>query len=402
MAKIANELDLRAIQAKLTPAAKKEWKVICAGLSDVQEAVLKKLWQTPAVTCCIYTGSVTFRIGTGSVKGLAISPAGFKTSFSPKGTTASDIFLKKYDRSFAVTSTEKFIITCAFYFLIHAPDRVKTESDKTEASEGQQVLATQAALKALVKEYGEIRLKIGDNSYNVDEFSQYTAGRPKADATFKYKGVDVVWLSLKKGGKPADWQQYGGSADLGIVGGDVTKFPDIKLFADNITKVFEALGVSKGKNGKYDFNSLDKGSYFGMPLKNHMVACKVMYGKDFGPKFGINNCNVCVDGDLKFIKARGSNEFELGGEYHISVNPYEFKSPKFPKYDPADLYSPVLFVTKAQNVNQIGFDHARFYIWPQNVPAKKGIQNLDESLNTIASKNKSALAAMATKFLPSK
>lgn len=401
MAKIANELDLSDIKAKLSPAVKKEWKIIFAKLSDTQESILKKIFDNTAVTCNIYTGSVTFRIGNGSVKGLAIKSDGFKTSFSPKGTTATDVFLKaKYDRNFEPDTVEKFIITCAFYFLIHAFDRCKTESDKTEASEGQQVLATQSALKALIKEYGEIRLKIGDNSYNVDEFSQYTAGRPKADATFKYKGVDVVWLSLKKGGKPADWQQYGGSADLGIVGGDVTKFPDIKKFAENISKIFEALGVKKGKNGRYDFNSLDKGSYFGMPLKNHMVACKVMFGKDFGPKFGINNCNVCVDGDLKFIKAKGNNAFELGGEFHISVNPYEFKTPKFPKYDPADLYAPVLFVTKAQNVNHIGFDHARFYIWPQNVPAKKGIQNLDESLNTIASKNKTALAAMAKKYLP--
>ena len=400
MAKLSNELDLVAVQAKLTKSTKANWEKVFAKFTDTQQKVLDKLISDKAVKCHIFTGSVTFRNASGSVKNLPIKPTGFKGGMS-KSQTAIDVFLKTvYTSSFDPSvSVDKFIIACAFYFLIYQPDRVKTESDKTEAAEGQQVKATQSVLKLLLKEQGEIRLKIGDNYYTIDEFDQYTAGRPKADATFKYKGTDVVFLSLKKGSKAGDFQQYGGSTDLGLTTANMNKFPEVQEFANKIESVCAGLSLNKTING-YDFWDLKKGAYFGYPLRDSKVAATVMFGKDFGStKFGINNCNCTIDGDIVFKKTTSANIFELHGQYHISINPYEYKTPRYPTYSETDIYAPILFLAKANNVNHIGFIHARFYIWPQNNSAKTGIKNLEDAITAFESKDPTRIHAIKIKYL---
>jgi len=400
MAKLSNELDLVAVQAKLTKSTKANWEKVFAKFTDTQQKVLDKLISDKAVNCHIFTGSVTFRNASGSVKNLPIKPTGFKGGMS-KSQTAIDVFLKTvYTSSFDPSvSVDKFIIACAFYFLIYQPNRVKTESDKTEAAEGQQVKATQSVLKLLLKEQGEIRLKIGDNYYTIDEFDQYTAGRPKADATFKYKGTDVVFLSLKKGSKAGDFQQYGGSTDLGLTTANMNQFPEVQEFANKIESVCAGLSLNKTING-YDFWDLKKGAYFGYPLRDPKVAATVMFGKDFGStKFGINNCNCTIDGDIVFKKTKSANTFELTGQYHISINPYEYKTPQYPAYSETDIYAPILFLAKANNVNHIGFIHARFYIWPQNNSAKTGIKNLEDAITAFESKDPTKINSIKIKYL---
>jgi len=400
MAKLSNELDLAAVQTKLTKSTKANWEKVFSKFTETQRKVLDKLLSDKAVKCHIFTGSVTFRNGGGSVKNLPIKPTGFKGGMT-KSQTAIDVFLKTvYTSSFDPSvSVDKFIIACAFYFLIYEPSRVKTESDKTEAAEGQQVKATQSVLKLLLKEHGEIRLKIGDHYYTIDEFDQYTAGRPKADATFKYKGNDVVFLSLKKGSKAGDFQQYGGSTDLGLTTANMDKFPEVEQFAKKIETVCAGLGLGKTLNG-YDFWDLKKGAYFGYPLRDPKVTATVMFGKDFGStKFGINNCNCTIDGDIVFKKTKSANIFELHGQYHISINPYEYKTPKYPAYSETDIYAPILFLAKANNVNHIGFIHARFYIWPQNNSAKTGIKNLEDAISAFESKDPTRINAIKIKYL---
>ena len=400
MAKLPNELDLVAVQAKLTKSTKANWEKVFAKFTDTQQKVLDKLLSDKVVKCHIFAGSITFRNAGGSVKNLPIKPTGFKGGMS-KSQTAIDVFLKTvYTSSFDPSvSVDKFIIACAFYFLIYQPNRVKTESDKTEAAEGQQVKATQSVLKLLLKEQGEIRLKIGDNYYTIDEFDQYTAGRPKADATFKYKGTDVVFLSLKKGSKAGDFQQYGGSTDLGLTTANMNQFPEVQEFANKIESVCAGLSLNKTING-YDFWDLKKGAYFGYPLRDPKVAATVMFGKDFGStKFGINNCNCTIDGDIVFKKTKSANTFELTGQYHISINPYEYKTPQYPAYSETDIYAPILFLAKANNVNHIGFIHARFYIWPQNNSAKTGIKNLEDAITAFESKDPTRIHAIKIKYL---
>ena len=72
--------------------------------------------------------------------------------------------------------------------------RVKSENDKTEAVESEQVLKVQNDLKKLIKEYGSVRLKVGKVKYDVDDFRQ-VPGRPKADMIFTLKGKPVIFVS---------------------------------------------------------------------------------------------------------------------------------------------------------------------------------------------------------------
>ena len=125
-----------------------------------------------------------------------------------------------------------------------------------------------------------------------------------------------------------------------------------------------------------------------------------MFGKDFGStKFGINNCNCTIDGDIVFKKTKSANTFELTGQYHISINPYEYKTPQYPAYSETDIYAPILFLAKANNVNHIGFIHARFYIWPQNNSAKTGIKNLEDAITAFESKDPTKINSIKIKYL---
>jgi len=56
-------------------------------------------------------------------------------------------------------------------------------------------------------------------------------------------------------------------------------------------------------------------------------------------------------------------------------------------------------LAKANNVNHIGFIHARFYIWPQNNSAKTGIKNLEDAVTAFESKDPTRINAIKIKYL---
>lgn len=402
MAKQANELDLSVVKRKISnKTSSQTWDKIFNSLSPVQLKYLETLSNNKSVNCHIFSGSIAFRIGKSSVKSLQDYPTGLKGGI-PSGKTAIDVFTNtQYSSTMSVTK-DKFILVAAYYFLYNHFDRVKTESDKTEAAETEQVIKTQDKLKEAIKEYGDVRLKIGDNIYQIDKFEQ-VAGRPKADAVFSFKGKPVIFVSLKKGSKPANFQQYGGLTDLQITGSDFRAYPDIEKFVSQIDNIFKAFDIQKNDAGKYDFNVFEKGAYFGKLVADSMTGCKVIFGKDFGNnKFGLNNCNITIDGDIRFNKiGKTLNTYELDGQYHISVNPYENKPVKMPQFNPDDIYSPVLFLAKSesQGLSQLGYDNVRFNIWPKNEAASKGIANLNELTQAIASGNKRKISELKDKYL---
>lgn len=390
MAKVANELDLASVKSKLS-SNKKVWDQIFLRFTPDQQKIAKKLLDTTSVNCHIFAGSLAFRVGKSSVKSIAGYPSGFKASF-PTTKTAKDMFLTaKYEaKSFSFTK-DSFVLAMAFYFLYKSFDRVKTESDKTEQAETEQVASTQSALDKLIKQRNGCHLKVGNSIYQVDAFSQI-GGRPKADAYFSYKGKPVVWVSLKKGAFPGNFQQYGGIQDLGIKGTDFNQYPDIVEFAKKVTKIFKTFGLKPDGQGRYDFNNFKKGSNFGGILTDPHTACKVIFGKDFGGTFGENNVNVTIDGDIVFKPVKGkTNVYELDGTFHASVNPKELgKTATSMKFSPNDIYSPVMLLVKseAQGLNNLGFSNVRFYIWPNNTIASGYATNLNNIVKTIDGGNK--------------
>lgn len=400
MAKGKNELDINSVKKKLnTPAAKKFWGKVFNTLPNDKNKILQKLINTSGITCHIFEGSVAFRIGKSSIKTISGYPSGFKSGFS-SNSNAKDIFDTSNFTSFNTISKQNFVQIAAFYFLYKDSNRVKTESDNTEAAEGEQIALTKTKLKALLKESNQIKIKVGNEEYTVDNFEQVST-RSKSDAYFSFKRKPLIYISLKKGKVAGDFQQYGGLMDLGIRGDNYTEFPDIVEFRNHIDDMFSSFGL-KRKNGKYDFNDLKVGSYFGFFLSNPTTACKAIFGKEFGStNFGLDNCHATIDGDLNFKRiGKQLNNYTLDGQFHITLNPYTY-STRASVFKPDDIYKPVLFVQKSesQGLNQLGYLNARFNIWPNNKVATKGRENLDEIISAIKSKNKKSIYQLKAKYV---
>jgi hypothetical protein len=394
MAKFENELDLDKARKEIL----KKKNLIHSSIGvdkDLQNAI-DALIAKKEVMCYIFAKSVAFRIGKSSVKSIKGFSSGFKASFG-KNKEAKDIF--KSTITFGDSKTDK-VLLAACYFLIYHSDRTKSESDKTEAVESEQVVQTNAKLKKLIKEYGSVQLKVGDQTFEVDSFSQ-VSGRPKADMVFSLKDKDVVFVSHKKGSKPGDFQQYGGFAsDLGIkTEADINKHPLIKEFVEDIHSIFKAFNLKKDANDRYDFNNLVKGSNFARLLDDEDMANTVMFGKDFSTrKVGLDNCSILIDGDIIFkpIKGKSLNVFELEGSYHSTINPCLLKRKPTFKLDKNDIYAPVMFLIKSeqQGLNQGGFSNVRAVIWPNNTVSQGYCKKLDETLKIVKSKNKEKIAAL--------
>jgi hypothetical protein len=399
MAKFENELDIVAAQRSVTKVKTKLLEVFVANpelakLSNV-------LSDNSAVTCYIFSKSVAFRIGKSSVKSIPGFSTGFKTSFT-KGSAKAvyDPFIIPLN-----ISKENMVVLVSAHWLLKYPDRVKSESDKTEAVESEQVVQTKDALKKLIKEYGSVRLKVGDHVYEVDDFDQ-VSGRPKADMVFKYKKENVVFVSHKKGSKPGDFQQYGGfSSDLGIKDRkDAAKYKAIETFLKKVDEVMEALGVKKDSQKRYDFNKLKKGSNFADLINDESVANTVMFGKDYkSGKVGLDNCSILIDGDIGFIpvKNKSLNVFELKGSYHTTVNPALLKSKKPFNLKELGIYAPAMFLIKSeqQGLNQAGYANVRAVIWPNNAVVQGYTKKFNDIYKAIKSNDKTRITQIKKELL---
>lgn len=394
MSKFENELNLET--ARKTVLKKKDLVHAEIGADKALKKAIDSLVNNTDVKCYIFAKSIAFRIGKSSIKSISGYSSGFKASFTGS-KQAKDVF--KSSMTFGSSKNDK-VLLAACYFLIAHPDRVLSESDKTEAVESEQVMQTQRALQKLIKEYGSIHLKVGDETYEVDDFKQ-VAGRPKADMTFTFNDKAVVYVSHKKGSKPGDFQQYGGfSLDLNIkTENDIQKYPLIKKFVEDIRSIFVGFNLKKDTNDRYDFNNLVKGSNFARLLDDEEMANTVMFGKDFSTgKVGLDNCSVLIDGDIIFkpVKNKGLNVFEIDGSYHRTVNPCLLKKKPSFKLDDSDIYAPVMFLIKSeqQGLNQGGFSNVRAVIWPNNKVAQGYCKKLDDTLKIIKSKNTTNIAAL--------
>ena len=155
MAKFENELDLAAAKRSVTKVKVKLLELFSSTPDLVK--ISKALSDSDKVTCYIFSKSVAFRIGKSSVKSIPGFSAGFKTSFT-KGTAKS--VYDPFNIPSNITKESMVILVSAYWLLMHS-DRVKAESDATEAVETEQVVQTKVALKKLIKEYGSVQLKVG-------------------------------------------------------------------------------------------------------------------------------------------------------------------------------------------------------------------------------------------------
>lgn len=399
MAKFENDLDLKRAKREITKVKKAfETRI---GKDKSLLKIIDTLEKNNRIGCFIFSKSIAFRIGKSSIKTIAGFTTGFKSSFPGSGL-AKQFFLpiKLPPVSPNYSKTDKVFLT-ACYFLLNEFKRVKSESDKTEAVESEQVLKVQNDLKKLIKEYGSVRLVVGKETYDVDDFKQ-VPGRPKADMIFTHKNQPRVFVSHKKGNMPAAFQQYGGfAADLGIKDIDTAKkYPEVFKFLTDVNTTLKGLGVSRDNEDRYDLNDLRKGSNMARLIKDEKVAMTVMYGKNYSTGvIGLDNCSILIDGNIVF-KPKRLNTFELQGSFHTSINPRLMKTKKSFFSSASDVYSPVMFIMKSeqQGLKQAGLTNARAVIWPNNKVAQTYIKQFNAMFKGVKSGNRDKIKSLQEEY----
>ena len=382
MSKFENELDLNSARKSVLKQKDKIDKIFSENKDLIK--IAQSILDNPKIFCYIFSKSVAFRIGKSSVKTINGFPSGFKTSFST-GQTAISVF-NNFQAPTTLGKTNTVILLAA-WFLINNQERVKSESDKTEAVESEQVAATDAELKRIIQENGSIKIMVGDELFDVDDIKQ-VSGRPKADIVLTNNGKDAVFISHKKGSKPADFQQYGGfTNDLGIKGrADAKKFKSIDKFLSDVEYVLTSLGVERDSSGRLDLNKLKKGFGFARLIDDSSAVNLVMFGKDYNKNVcGLDNCSIVIDGDITFSPIDGTSIYRLEGSYHTTVNPILTKSKKEINISSTDIYSPVMFLMKSesQGLHQAGFANTRAVIWPNNNIVKTFAKKFDDALRDL-------------------
>lgn len=334
--------------------------------------------------------SITFRVGASSIKDIKLPGIngltdGFKTKL--KDDFVSD-FLQIINSGTTSLNKHKLVVLAAGYYILFKRNLVSNEADKSIKAELSQIIQTSTELSQLKRSGNAIILKLGKETYKIDEFKKIL-GTPKADAAFYYQNKPVVYLSLKKGSGPGNFQQYGGWAgDLGIkTRYDVKGKPIFESFVTRVENIFANLGLVPDQNGRFNFNDLKKGSYFGEPVTNSLTEYKVKFGKDYTPysPYGINNVHALIDGDIKFKFVQ--DHYTLDGQYHFELNP-NLETTTITRPTNEEVYKPVLIVYKSesQGLNQGGFSNARAAVWPNNRVAQTAIQKFQQAEQLIKDK----------------
>jgi len=326
----------------------------------------------------IFSKSIAYRIGKGSIKSISGFKDGFKHSFK---NSNDEIFNPELFKS---SSKLGKVVRFALLIALKYPSSILTEEDKSEKQETEETIRTISSIKKLLDNLGKdhILIRLGRSDYKIDGFRQID-GRPKADMAFTYKGEDQIYVSHKLGRGPGDFQQYGGlSSDLGYLKNkresQFVKEPSrsyIKQFLENIDLILEKVyNLKPDSKGMFDLKKTPRGTNFAQVIENDTVAGLVMFGKNYGSKdLGLDNVHILIDGNIEF-KLIESGVYKLDGTYHSMINPTVIGSnDKFPKKAP---YQPMLFVmrSESQGLKQGGFLNARAVIWPRNKVVEKYYQ----------------------------
>lgn len=332
--------------------------------------VIEKFKKVQNLNIVVFPSSFAFRVGKSSRNVIPGYVMGFKGEIKDQSQFVE--LVKKFKKTSIKLSKNEFASTVLLYFLLYKPNIVSYGENTTLTAESATISQVQNQIRSILADRDTLHIQIGTQKYEVDEFKKI-AGVPKADAAFYFKNKPVIFISLKNGGRPGNFQQYGGwPGDWGIKNrSDVSRYKDLENFVTRVENIFKGLGLKKDSSGSYDFNNLKKGTNFAEYLDDPILAAKVIYGKDYGDtNFGINNVQIVLDGDIIFVPSNGY--FKLEGSFKTSINPKIDPNFKPFKVDKNDIYTPVMLLAKSesQGLNQAGFKNVRAYVFPNNKVAK--------------------------------
>lgn len=170
-------------------------------------------------------------------------------------------------------------------------------------------------IKDLVKQLGPIKIctPSGDfpNCVGVRNITEKVLGREaKADfAIVDSKGKDVIFISHKKAGGPAAYQQYGGVSPKSGSASNPTLIYDDPEVRNFLRKVAGYIVGDKLSNPVYSY------------VSNKDLINKSVYGPSYGGKYGIDNVNMIAQGNPILKPKRGEEAcFNLDFSDHVSWN----------------------------------------------------------------------------------
>jgi len=129
---------------------------------------------------------------------------------------------------------------------------------------------------------------------------------PKADFNMiNSGGKPVIFISHKKashkGASPSDFIRWGGFSEY-------KDNPEVELFVSKLKEFLE----------KNNLNAVPNASNFMKEINSDELAKKIVYGRDFGGPFGIDNVTIAIQGTVK-LKKQEDGTYNLSGE-HVYVN----------------------------------------------------------------------------------
>ncbi len=193
-----------------------------------------------------------------------------------------------------------------------------------------------AGLNNQLEELGSVDVKVGNKIYKNIVTGYKVDGTPKADLALKNdKGESVIFISHKDCCKAKNFQQYGGVSAF-------KENKEVKSFADAVRKQ-----IQKAKQ-----TEMIRGGGFKRAVKDTQLILQSVYGLEVGGKFGFNNVQILMQGELKLIPIKG-NVYELKSNHDI-YNPTI----------PSEGYTPYFMATYREGRNDLGIKNCRIGVYP--------------------------------------
>ena len=189
-------------------------------------------------------------------------------------------------------------------------------------------------LNRKIQELGTIDVKLTPSGevYRGITKAATVQGTPKADFTLDNENGPVIFISHKDGSNPTHFQQYSGFQAI-------NKYSEVKEFVE---------AVKKRTGGE-----LQPKTAFKRKLEEEGPKLKAVYGKDqqIG-NYGINNCQVLLQGPIELELDPRDNVYLVKGNYEV-------QNPNIPE----GAYEPYMYVTFRRERNSEGVKNARFGIY---------------------------------------